>query len=300
VHPVHDVSPWRRSTTDLRTTVREVLGMLKLLVAPGRDDPSAIYDLLSAHNNLGHRTLYLNLGYWKNAQSYDEACEALALLLAERAELAPGHEVLDAGFGFGDQDLLWARRFGVRITGFNVNAAQHKVATERAAAAGLGDRVDLRLCSVLDTGLASASIDRVLALESAFHFPSRDAFFAEAFRVLKPGGRIALADICNAPSVSSRLADRLTRRMANAFWQIPPANNYDAVEYAARLARAGFVDVQVERLNEHVYAPFAAYAHKRQAEADVVARANPLMRATWRAPANDRVFDYMVFSGRRP
>jgi cyclopropane fatty-acyl-phospholipid synthase-like methyltransferase len=297
-----DSSPltrWRRSSTNLTTTLREVAGVLRLFVSRAHDNPSAIYDILSAHNNLGHDTLYLNMGYWKEAESYDAACEALALLLAERAQLTPGLAVLDAGFGFGDQDLLWARRFDVRITAFNVNAAQQKVARDRALAAGLGDRVDFRLGSVLATGLPAASVDRVLALESAFHFPSREAFFAEAMRTLKPGGRIALADICDGPSPGG-FTDRMARIAANAFWQIPDANSYGIAGYVARLEAAGFVDVAVERINDYVFAPFAAYARKRQAEADVVARANPLIRALWRSPANERLFDYVVIHATRP
>src|SRR5262249_48382791 len=142
--------------------------------------------------------------------------------------------------------------------------------------------------------------DRVLALESAFHFPSRDAFFREAFRVLRPGGGIAIADICNASQRSTRTSDRLTRRVANAFWQIPEANDYDVEEYAARLRSSGFVAVGVERINDHVLAPFSAYPRPRQGEADVAARANPLMRAIWRTPTNSRVFDYVVITARRP
>jgi cyclopropane fatty-acyl-phospholipid synthase-like methyltransferase len=290
---------WQRSRTTLGTRLREAAAVLRLFVGRSHDQPSAIYDILSTHNNLGRETLYLNMGYWKQATTYDAACEALALLLAERAQLASGQALLDAGFGFGDQDLLWARRFDVRITGFNVNAAQHEVARDRAAAAGLAERVDFRLGSVLATGLPDASVDRVLALESAFHFPSREQFFAESFRLLRPNGRIALADICEGRG-GGGLADRLARRAADAFWQIPDANRYGVDGYCARLAAAGFVDVSVERINEHVFAPFAAYARRRQAEPDVVARANPLLRALWRSPANDRLFDYVVIHARRP
>src|SRR5262249_52474543 len=160
--------------------------------------------------------------------------------------------------------LLWARCFGVRVVGFNVTASQVEVARARVAEAGLADRIDLRQASALATGLADASTDRVLALESAFHFPSRDAFFSEAFRVLRPGGRIALADICNASQRSTRASDRLTRYVANAFWQIPEANDYDVEEYAARLRHAGFVDVAFERINDQVFAPFSAYSRTRQ------------------------------------
>jgi cyclopropane fatty-acyl-phospholipid synthase-like methyltransferase len=297
---LRDIDRWRRARTDLPTRLGEAAALVKLLFGRGAADATAVYDLLSAHNNLGKETLYLNMGYWRAAHSYDEACQALALLLAERAQLGAGQAIVDAGFGFGDQDILWARRFDVRITGFNVTAAQVEVARQRVRNAGVADRVELRCQSALATSLDDASVDRVLALESAFHFPSRDAFFAEARRVLRPGGRIALADICAAATPSPRLIDRVNGWVARRSWQIPAANDYGADEYAARLAAAGFVDVAVERISDDVFLPFGAYARVRQADPDVVARANPLLRAVWRAPATDRVFDYVLVSGRRP
>jgi ubiquinone/menaquinone biosynthesis C-methylase UbiE len=291
---------WRRARTDLPTRLREAAQLVRLLVGKPRTDPRAIYDLLSAHNNLGERTLYLNMGYWRDARSYDQACEALALLLAERAGLAAGQTVVDAGFGFADQDLMWARRFGVRIVGFNITEAQVAVARERVREAGLTDAIDLRLGSALETELGDASVDRVLALESAFHFPSREAFFAEARRILRPGGRLALADICAVAQPSRRLFDRINAEVARKSWQIPAHNDYGAVGYAERLRAAGFVDVVVERITDDVFLPFGAYARVRQADADVAARANPLLRAVWRAPATDRVFDYVLVTARRP
>ncbi len=297
---MNDASRWRSSRTGAVTRVKEALGMARLLLSPGASRTTAIYDILSAHNNLGDNTLYLNMGYWRDARSYDEACEALAVLLAERAQLAAGQCIVDAGFGFADQDILWAQRYGVDIVGFNITARQVDIARERVANAGLAARVDLRCASALETDLAAASVDRVLALESAFHFPSREAFFAEARRVLVPGGILAIADICAAKQRSSRWIDRLNTYVARQSWQIPRGNDYDAHAYAERLTAAGFIDVSIESITDEVFLPFGAYARMRQADPDIVARANPLMRAVWRSPATDRVFDYVVITARKP
>jgi hypothetical protein len=118
--------------------------------------------------------------------------------------------------------------------------------------------------------------------------------------VLRPGGRLALADICAVAAPSPRLLDRLNAAVARRSWQIPAANHYGADGYAARLRAAGFVDVAVERITDDVFLPFGAYARVRQAAPDVAARANPLLRAVWRAPATDRVFDYVLVTARRP
>ena len=61
-----------------------------------------VYDLIGT-SSLTENALYLNLGYWRQANTIDEASEALAMLVAERGGMGPGDTVLDCGYGFGDQ-----------------------------------------------------------------------------------------------------------------------------------------------------------------------------------------------------
>ena len=292
-------APYRRERTTPWLVAREAIATARLMLSPRRDRAAAVYDILAAHNNLGRDTLYLNMGYWRQADSYDQACEALALLLAERAGLAPGDRVVDAGFGYGDQDLLWARRFAVSIAGFNVNRTQVAVARERAEQAGLAGQISFFARSALDTRLHDGWADRVVALESAFHFPDRRSFFSEAARLLRPGGTIALADLVVKGSGRRGMVDRVGRAVAGRFWQIPRENLIGAEEYRRQLEAAGFAEVVVEDVSQHVFAPFGRHARRRQAEPDVAARANPLLRAVWRAPSATGVFDYVIVNGVR-
>ncbi len=76
------------------------------------------------------RGLYLNLGYWKTARTIDQACEALAALVGNTAAMGGDDEVVDVGFGFADQDVLWMQRFAPRrITGLNVTPSPVRLAT---------------------------------------------------------------------------------------------------------------------------------------------------------------------------
>ena len=88
---------------------RQNLGYFNWLFNPFHGlDASGIYDLLSTSSPTEFG-LYLNLGYWREATNTDEASDALAMLVANTAKISSEDTVLDCGFGFGDQDILWAQ-----------------------------------------------------------------------------------------------------------------------------------------------------------------------------------------------
>lgn len=209
---------------------------------------------------------YLNLGYWADAKNIDEACQGMARLLGERAELAEGQRVLDVGFGFADQDLYWMETFRPQqIVGVNITPSQVEVARARVAERGLTDRIDLRVGSATDLTMEPASFDRVVALECAFHFNTRETFFHEAYRVLRPGGRIALTDIILGPQPQSplkQLSHRLTWASSCRGWVIPEKNVYGQKTYAEKLTAAGFRNVRIESLWEKVYPPLHRFMQK--------------------------------------
>ncbi|MDH3450535.1 MAG: class I SAM-dependent methyltransferase, partial [Gammaproteobacteria bacterium] len=196
----------------------ESLRLLSLLLLPSRRcQPEKIYDILSDHNNLAEHSLYLNLGYWKSASSYDAACESLAELLGEYAQLQPGDRVLDVGSGFGDADNYWLHRFGLSsITAINLTRSQARAARQRFC--------DERLRFICGNALAlpfdAAAFNKLLVLESAFHFEPRDIFFNEAARVLEPRGRLTLADVVIRYSPSGVIANWIAKR-GRALWQTP-------------------------------------------------------------------------------
>lgn len=261
-----------------------------------------VYDLLGTRNNLGEESLYLNLGYWDGAATYDGACRRLAEVLGEAARLAPGQRLLDCGFGFADQDLFWLERFSpASIDGLNITASQVRAARERTAA--VAERVRLREGSATAIPFPDASFDRVLALETAFHFDTREDFFREAFRVLKPGGVLATADVVPAEGRTSRLWERWGERLGRAFWQIPEGNMYPASLYEKKLGDAGFVEARVTSIADKVYAPFARYAKERLRAREIRARFDFLVRWGYRLsldPMAQGSLDYIIAVAEKP
>jgi cyclopropane fatty-acyl-phospholipid synthase-like methyltransferase len=193
-----------------------------------------------------------NLGLWTDAQDYPAACEALAAKLAQSAQLQPDCSVLDVGFGYGDQLLLWKVRFGVgRITGVETDA--EGIAEARRKLDAFNDVTLHR--SGGDLHLTDERYDRVLALDCAYHFAPRSAFFAHAFQTLKPAGVLALTDIVVADGATSAQHARLARVCG-----IPPENLLTQTAYRQALTDLGFCNVRFETLDEEVLSGFSRFA----------------------------------------
>lgn len=275
---------------------RQAWGHIDWLLNPfRRREIAEIYDLM-ADDVLTERGLYLNLGYWRSAEDLDAASVALAHLVAETAHMGPGDTVLDVGFGYAEQDLLWAQAYRPeRIIGLNITAAQVAAARQRVAEQGLEARIELHEGSATAMPLADASVDKVIALECAFHFRSREDFFQEAQRVLRPGGILVLADIVPQPAADGRLRrlwQRLDWRLVASKFLIPRENAYPRTAYRERLAAAGFEHVEVESIRDEVYAPLHRWL---AANPQAVLRLHPAAR--WAARLTLRLSPEVVYAG---
>ena len=111
--------------------------------------------------------------------------------MADLARIDAGCHVLEIGTGWGGFAIETARRTGCRVTTVTISEEQHRMATARVHEAGLGDRVEVRLCDYRDL---EGSFDRIVSIEmlEAVGHKYLPAFFRTCDRLLKPGGLLAL------------------------------------------------------------------------------------------------------------
>jgi SAM-dependent methyltransferase len=207
-----------------------------------------------------------NLGDWTTARTYAEACQALALRVGRAADLREGDFVLEAASGGGEGLFLWLGRFEVeRATGVELHPAY--AAASRTLLGGVvsPDRWRVYTGSATDLSVfADAAFDAVVCVDAAYHFDPRARFFAEARRVLRPGGRLALTDLVLAQEPRGAVSEAALEAAARAC-AIPRVNLVTEAAYADAVRAAGFVGVAIERLDDEVLGGFAAFvrAHRR-------------------------------------
>jgi cyclopropane-fatty-acyl-phospholipid synthase len=114
--------------------------------------------------------------------------------LAAKAQISPGDHVLEIGCGWGGFAVFAAPEHGCRVTGIPVSREQHRLALQRVAAAGLQDRVEIRLQDYRDL---SGRFDKVVSIEmfealGREHWPT---FFRKVEEVLAPQGIAAIQTI---------------------------------------------------------------------------------------------------------
>jgi tocopherol O-methyltransferase len=208
---------------------------------------------------------HVHHGLWTTgSETPAEAVVALIDTVGERLRLMPGEACIDIGCGYGGTARRLATAREVRVTGFTLSAEQARFAATRAAAG-----VELRVRDWLDNELPAASADAAWAIESSEHMVDKPAFFAEAHRVLRPGGRFVVCAWLAETGARGWKVRHLLEPICRE-GRLPSMGTRE--EYAAMAQAAGFELVGYEDASQRVARTWTICA-RRLVRALVVDRA---------------------------
>jgi len=157
------------------------------------------------------------------------------------AELRAGETVLDLGSGGGIDVLLSARRVGPTGKAYGLDMTDEMLALARKNQAEAGiTNVEFLKGEIEDIPLPDGSVDVIISNCVINLSGDKDRVIAEAFRVLKPGGRFAVSDVV----VRGPVPDEVRKSME--LWVGCVAGAMEESEYVDKLRRAGFKDIGLE------------------------------------------------------
>lgn len=159
------------------------------------------------------------------------------------AALEPGEVVVDLGCGAGLDVIIAAHEVGTsgRVIGVDLSANMIKKARQAVTEADLsGIDIDLLVGDVENLDLSNAFVDVVISNAVICMVPHKDLAFSEAFRILKPGGRLAFADLVLAGDFDPGARERL-----RTAWQGGLGGAIPRKEYLQIVRNAGFEKIEV-------------------------------------------------------
>jgi len=140
-------------------------------------------------------SLAIHYGYWDaTVNSFPESLQRMNEVMMNAAGISSDDKVLDAGCGVGGSPIFLATKLGCSVTGITLSERQIQQARVHAQQKKVGILIEFKRMNYCATDFPDASFDVVWGCESICYADSKELFINEAYRLLKPGGRLVVAD----------------------------------------------------------------------------------------------------------
>lgn len=190
------------------------------------------------------QSLAIHYGFWEEGtRTRHEAMINQHKAVIGKGCIKPGMRVLDAGCGVGGTVFYIARQTGADVTGISISPKQIEYARKMQEKFGLGPRASFLVADFTRNPFPDGSFDVVYGIESISHAYPKSDFLDEAYRLLKPGGRLVIIDGYRKRDPETPEEEEMLRNFLYGFAVKEMATLEDMTR---QVKEAGFVDIQLE------------------------------------------------------
>jgi cyclopropane-fatty-acyl-phospholipid synthase len=198
----------------------------------------------------------------RGATTLEEAQLEKLDMVCRKLALKPGDYVLDVGSGWGSFARHAARKYGARVLGITLSPPQAELARQKAAEAGLADKIEFQVRDYRD--LPADEFDAISSIGMVEHVGSRniDAYMANLFSILKPGGRLlnhGIARVRHGDPEAGQFSER---------YVFPDGAPLHLSRVILAMERSGYVIDNVEGLHGQYERTLAEWTRRLESDLD--------------------------------